>query len=56
MKITHKESIIITTIEWTETEKDLVSAALDEVIEDDGWMRELPKEMRDVLIDFFQEI
>ena len=55
MKITHKESNVITTIEWTEKEKDLVSAALDEVLNDNGWMESLPEEMRDILMDFFQE-
>ena len=55
MKIKHTDATVTTTIEWTETEKDVFIAGLDEVMNGDDWMDVLSEEIRATMISFSKE-
>ena len=55
MRVKHTNPAVITTIKWTEDEKDVFIAGLDEVMNGDDWMDVLSEEIRATMISFSKE-
>ena len=55
MQINHTDSTITTTINWTEEEKDIFIAAIEEIITTEEFATGLSGSMQNILIDFFSK-
>jgi len=55
MRVKHTNPAVITTIKWTEDEKDIFIAALGEVINDDACTDNMPEEVEELFITFLEE-
>ena len=55
MRVKHTNPAVITTIKWTEDEKDIFIAALGEVINDYACIGKMPEEVEELFITFLEE-
>ena len=55
MRVKHTNPAVITTIKWTEDEKDVFIAVLGEVMNNDACTDNMPEEVEELFITFLEE-